>query len=111
MTRAANGQLLALVESFFHDHLQRNCGVSVHTIRAYRDTLRLLFSFLADTKRCGVADLQLGDLTVDAIAAFLVQLESRRRNTAATRNCRLTAIHSLNGVYLVTVPGRKRVGV
>ena len=92
MTRTANGQLLTLVESFFRDHLQRSCGVSVHTIRAYRDTLRLLFSFLADTKRCSVADLQLGDLTVDAIAAFLAQLESRRRNQAATRNCRLTAI-------------------
>ena len=92
MRRTPNDRLLALVQSFFHDHLRRACGVSPHTVRAYRDTLRLLFTFLAETKGCPVADLQLGDVNVDGIAAFLAQLESQRANTAATRNCRLTAI-------------------
>jgi integrase/recombinase XerD len=94
MTRRQKNQLLCLVESFFHDHLQRMCGVSPHTVRAYRDTLRLLFNFLAEAKGCSVADLQLNDLHVNSVAAFLTQLESRRGNMAATRNCRLAAIRS-----------------
>lgn len=37
-------ELLTLTQSFFHEHLQRTCGASAHTVRAYRDTLRLFFS-------------------------------------------------------------------
>ena len=94
MTRRTTNPLPHLVESFFHAHLQRARGASDHTIRAYRDTLRLLFIYLADAKGCSVANLQLRDLHVDAVADFLTHLETERRNTAATRNCRLAAIRS-----------------
>jgi len=92
MTRYKANQLPQLVESFFREHLQRVRGASPHTVRAYRDTLRLLFIYLADTKGCSVADLQLSDLHVGAISTFLAQLESQRGNKATTRNCRLAAI-------------------
>jgi len=39
--------LLMLVQSFFASHLRRVLGVSEHTVRAYRDTFRLFFLFLA----------------------------------------------------------------
>lgn len=91
-TRRQTNQLPQLVESFFHEYLQRVRGASPHTIRAYRDTLRLLFIYLADTKGVSVANLQLSDLHTEGIIMFLAQLESRRGNTAATRNCRLAAI-------------------
>lgn len=94
MSREPKDPLLAYVESFFHDYLQRLQGASAHTVRAYRDTLRLLFIYLANTKGCAVADLQITDLRVDAIAAFLTQLESVRANTVVTRNCRRAAIRS-----------------
>jgi len=94
MSRATSDRLLPMVESFFRDHLQRMCGASPHTVRAYRDALRLLFSFLADRRKCSVADLTLMDLQVEAVKAFLVHLESKRANTAASRNYRLTAIRS-----------------
>jgi len=94
MTRPANNPIPHLVESFFRDHLQRAQGASPHTVRAYRDTLRLLLLHQADTKGCTVADLQLDDLRVEAIADFLAQLESERGNKAVTRNCRLAAIRS-----------------
>lgn len=92
MKRHANNPLPHLVESFFREHLQRARGASPHTVRAYRDTLRLLLLHLADTKGCSVADLQLDDLQVEAIADFLAHLESERGNKAVTRNCRLAAI-------------------
>ncbi|MDZ7751527.1 MAG: tyrosine-type recombinase/integrase [Gammaproteobacteria bacterium] len=94
MTRPANNPLPHLVELFFRDHLQRAQGASPHTVRAYRDTLRLLLLHLADTKHCAVADLQLDDLQVEAIADFLAHLESARGNKAVTRNCRFAAIRS-----------------
>ena len=94
MSCATKDRLLPLVESFFREHLQRMCGASPHTVRAYRDALRLLFNFLADRKKCSVADLKLTDLHVEAIKAFLVHLESQRANTPASRNYRLTAIRS-----------------
>jgi site-specific recombinase XerD len=86
--------LLSLVESFFQDHLKRMCGASPHTVRAYRDALRLLFTYLAERKKCSVANLHLADLEVDAVKAFLHHLETERGNTAASRNYRLTAIRS-----------------
>lgn len=94
MTRAKAPELLALVQSFFRDHLESSCGASSHTIRAYRDTLRLLFRFLADNTGCAVSDLRLDDLRIESIKAFLVHLETERANTAASRNYRLTAIRS-----------------
>jgi site-specific recombinase XerD len=94
MSYATKDRLLPLVETFFREHLQRMCGASPHTVRAYRDALRLLFSFLADRKKSSVADLQLTDLHVESIKAFLVHLESQRANTPASRNYRLTAIRS-----------------
>jgi len=92
VTRRTPNRLPALTESFFREHLQRVRGASPHTIRAYRDALRLLLTFVADTQQRSVADLQLHDLHVDIVVAFLGQLESRRANKAVTRNCRLTAI-------------------
>lgn len=94
MSRSRANSLLFLVESFFRDHLQRMCGASPHTVRAYRDTLRLLFAFVADRKQSDVAALALADLHVDVVMAFLTHLESQRANTAATRNYRLAAIRT-----------------
>ncbi len=92
MVRRQVNQLPRLVESFFREYLQNVRGASQHTIRAYRDTLRLLFIYLADVKGVSVADLQLNDLNVEAVIMFLTQLETERGNKVATRNCRLAAI-------------------
>jgi site-specific recombinase XerD len=94
MTRVASPTLFGLVESFFRDHLLRTRGCSAHTVRAYRDALRLLFGFIADRGSRGVADLTLDDLNVEAILGFLTHLEAKRANTVGSRNCRLAAIHS-----------------
>jgi integrase/recombinase XerD len=94
MRRAKPNQLLSLVESFFREYLERMRGVSPHTVRAYRDALRLLFTFIADQNQRDVASLRLSDLNVDAVGAFLAHLESQRGNKAASRNYRLAAIRT-----------------
>jgi site-specific recombinase XerD len=92
--RRHSDPLLRLVESFFRDYLQQARGVSRHTVLAYRDALRLFFSFLAEETKRPVAKLALEDLTVDRVLAFLDHLESDRHNSVSTRNVRLTAIRS-----------------
>jgi integrase/recombinase XerD len=95
VTRRHNVTLLSLVETYFRTYLAQARGASTHTTRAYRDTLRLLFKFLAEHRRCPVAALTLDDLHVDAILAFLSHLEAKRGNSIASRNLRLAAIRSL----------------
>jgi site-specific recombinase XerD len=94
MSRPRSESLLTLTESFFRNYLQRTRGASGHTVRAYRDTLKLFFLFLANQKRKPVADLTLDNIQATAVLAFLEHVESQRGNSAVTRNCRLASIRS-----------------
>ena len=94
MTRTASGELFALVESFFIEYLPRQIGASSHTIRAYRDTLKLLFEFIAQRHDRDLSALALEALDAIAIADFLDHIEAHRSNSASTRNCRRAAIRS-----------------
>jgi site-specific recombinase XerD len=86
--------VLALVQSYFQGHLRSVRGASDHTVRAYRDALRLFFPFVAERVRRPVTALILDDVRPDAVLAFLDHLEAVRGNSPATRNSRLAAIHS-----------------
>ena len=89
-----NSNVLALaVRRFLGDYLPHQRAFSTHTIRSYRDSLKLLLQFAAGKKR-RVADLTVGDLMPEKIIAFLDGLEQHRGNDAATRNVRLSAVHS-----------------
>jgi integrase/recombinase XerD len=94
MSRSPSRELFAHVQSYFTEYLPRQRGASVHTIRAYRDALALLFRFVADQRGRGVASLQLSDLDADTVTHFLEHIETERSNSAATRNSRRTAIRS-----------------
>lgn len=94
MNNTATRALFALVESFFTEYLRRQRGASEHTVRAYRDALKLLFEFVAQRRGGGIAALELKDLDAETIGHFLDHLETARSNSAATRNCRRAAIRS-----------------
>jgi integrase/recombinase XerD len=94
MKRSRPDSLLTHVQNFFEGHLRQVLGVSQHTIKAYRDSLRLFFLFLAKRKKCTIADLRLEDLQSEKVLAFLLHIESERKNQPATRNLRLVAIRS-----------------
>lgn len=94
MKTAPSSALFIRVESFFTEYLQRMRGASIHTVRAYRDALKLLFEFIAANKKCGVSGIDLGDMNAETVARFLLYLETDRSNSVATRNCRRTAIRS-----------------
>ena len=94
MSRSKSDSLLTLTQSFFLNYLQSTRGASSHTVRAYRDALRLFFLFLSAQKRKSIADLDLDDVQAEAVLTFLNHIESKRSNSAVTRNCRLAAIRS-----------------
>jgi site-specific recombinase XerD len=87
--------LAPVVQAFFTDRLVRERHASPQTVAAYRDAWRLLLGFAA--KRVGKAPsaLDLDDLGVPLVSAFLDHLERDRGNSVRTRNARLAAIHSL----------------
>src|SRR5713226_7385889 len=85
----------AIIRDYFTDHLPRLRGTSPHTIHSYRDSLVLLLRFVAALRKRPVAELDLTDLAPPEIMAFLSYLERDRKNGAATRNVRLSAIHAL----------------
>jgi len=94
MSRSQTESLLSSTQSFFQNYLRQTRGASAHTVRAYRDALKLFFLFLADHERKPVAGLTLDDVRVNTVLAFLQHIETKRGNSAITRNCRLAALRS-----------------
>ena len=87
--------LAPTLQAFFTERLTRQCQASPRTVAAYRDTLRLLLSFVQRTTGKPPSALGFEDMDMPAICAFLDHLENERHNSPRTRNARLAAIHSL----------------
>jgi integrase/recombinase XerD len=92
---SAPAALGALLHAFFVDHLVTVKGLRPASVRSYRDTIRLLLTFLAAQKRTKITRLRLEDLGFEHIVAFLRHLEHDRGNGVRTRNQRLAALHTL----------------
>ena len=61
----------ALLRAFFQEWLAEQRSASIHTIRSYRDTWRLLLRFIAERNGCGVARIKLADVSAGEVRAFL----------------------------------------
>jgi site-specific recombinase XerD len=83
------------LQAFFTDRLAQQRQASPRTIAAYRDTLRLLLTFVHSRSGKPPAQLDWDDLDATTVSAFLTHLEIERGNSTRTRNLRLTAIRSL----------------
>lgn len=79
---------------FFQNYLPTLRGMSLHTIRSYRDGMILFLRFA--TADCGraVESLTIADITADRVGSFLASLESDRKNSITTRNTRLAGLHT-----------------
>ncbi len=82
------------LSAFFTKYLPNECGSSPNTVSSYRDTFLLLFSYLRDEKGLRIEKLQLKGFQKDLVGEFLDWVENDRHCSVATRNVRLTAIHS-----------------
>jgi integrase/recombinase XerD len=86
--------LAPTLERFFAVRLSAQRRASPNTVAAYRDTFRMLLSFMQDTTGISPSKLRLEDLDAARIGAFLDYLEHGRGVKVVTRNTRLAAIHS-----------------
>lgn len=82
------------LQAYFTDRLIRERRVSPHTIRSYRDTIRLLAAFAAKRAGTTASALTFDDIDHRTVGAFLGHLERERGCVPATRNARLAAIKS-----------------
>jgi len=90
-----NHPIAPLLKRFFSHYLPVEKGLSVNTVRAYRDAVKLLLCYAADSLRKSVDQLLVEDITEPRVLAFLDHLEQTRASTQRTRNARLAAIRSL----------------
>ena len=92
------------IHKFFSSYLQDVRGVSPETIKAYRDTLKLLIPFAAQYHCVKVESLKINHLDFKMTLAFLNHLEKTRKNITRTRNQRLAAIKSLAKMIKLIYP-------
>jgi integrase/recombinase XerD len=92
-TKKSNVLAYAL-RDFFANYLPLLRGLSPHTILSYRDCWILLLRFASEQQKRSIVKLDVEDLNVEIIIAFLQMLEDERSNSATTRNVRLAAIHA-----------------
>lgn len=84
-----------LLKRFFSHYLPVHKGLSVNTVRAYRDAIKLLLCYVADTLGESVDSLSVEAINENIVLGFLDAVENDRGCTKSTRNARLAAIRSL----------------
>ena len=89
---------------FFNQYLTHIKGLSPHTVKAYRDTFKLLLPFAAKYHGIKIESLRLEHVSSDLILSFLNQLEKDRNNRPVTRNNRLAAIKSFAKMIRLIYP-------
>ena len=80
--------------AFLREHLLHERRASVHTCDAYAYSFQLLVTFAAGRLRKRPCLLQIEDIDVPTILAFLEHIEQVRDNKARSRNARLAAVKS-----------------
>ncbi|WPQ63353.1 site-specific integrase [Chitinophaga sancti] len=81
------------LSGFLIGYLAHERGASKNTICAYRDTFVLFIAYM-ETQSITVSRLTLQAITQVNVIGFLDWLQAERKNSNATRNARLAAIHA-----------------
>lgn len=79
---------------FLSEYLPEQKNVSSNTIRSYRDSFKLLLRYFEGCEGISPEKMTMAHLTPKRVIAFLGWLETERGCGVATRNLRLTAVHS-----------------
>jgi len=83
------------LSNYLISYLPGQKNLSPNTIKSYRDTYKLLLSFMKEKYTISPERLTIKSFDRDSIDNFLVWLELGRGNSISTRNQRLAAIHAL----------------
>lgn len=96
--------LAPVLQEYFTAYLVTQRAMSEATIRSYRDSWVLFLRFLAGSKHAHAHQLQIADVDVSCVLAFLDHLEDQRGNSVSTRNVRLAAIKSVMAFHATRAP-------
>ena len=102
-------KLSTCIRMFFAQYLTHIKGLSPHTVKAYRDTFKLLLPFAAKYHGIKIESLRLEHISSDLILSFLNQLEKDRNNRPVTRNNRLAAIKSFAKMIRFIYPQQREL--
>lgn len=80
--------------NFLSDYLPNVRGLSGNTILSYKYSFILFLRFLEKEKKKSIIDIDIKDIGVEDVIAFLRHLESDRHNGTGSWNVRLSAIHA-----------------
>ena len=83
------------IRRFLLEELVADRNLTPNTQKSYRDTIRLLFGFLANQHSTDPTRVTVEQIDAMLVRSFLVHLEQGRGNSISTRNQRLAALHSL----------------
>ena len=89
--------IAGFIKPFFSHYLPIQKGLTPNAILAYRDAIKLLLCYSADTLQKNVEELCVEDINEALVLHFLDYLENTRGCSARTRNARLAAIRALFG--------------
>jgi integrase/recombinase XerD len=89
--------LANFIKRFFSHYLPVQKGLAANTMLAYRDAIKLLLCYSADTLKKNVEQLSVQDIDESLVLDFLDHLENTRACSPRTRNARLAAIRALFG--------------
>lgn len=83
------------IRRFLLEYLVSVRNLSRNTQQSYRDTLRLLLSFVVGKIKKHADQLTVIDISAERVRQFLLDLEQTRHCGITTRNQRLAALHAL----------------
>src|SRR5437016_13239063 len=94
MKRSSPTGLARALHRFFQEYLSDHRGLSLHTLRSYRDAVLLFLRYAAQDTRRRTESLELDDFSSERVARFLRHLETAGENRTAARNARLAELRS-----------------
>lgn len=94
MPKSQPRSLPELIQTFFTQRLIHQRGLSPHTVASYRDTIRLLLTFVEQRTGRGPTQQQLSDWEAPTLLLFLDYLEQQRHCQPCSRNIRLAALRT-----------------
>ncbi|MFO7970593.1 MAG: tyrosine-type recombinase/integrase [Desulfobacterales bacterium] len=89
--------IATFIRRFFSHYLPVQKGLATNTILAYRDAIKMLLCYAADTLKRSVEDLCVEDIKEPVVLNFLEYVENTRSCSVRTRNARMAAIRALFG--------------
>ena len=91
------------VQRYFMSYLMKQHNYGANTISSYRDTFKLLYSFMANTD-ADVSRIVIDDISHDKVIEFMTWLGETRKNGVSTKNVRLAHIKSFFRYVMMTAP-------